>query len=204
MRPGVALDPQLVIMAKRPQTGRVKTRLARGIGKAEALRFFRNESAALIRRVARDPRWQTLIAVSPDNATHDRGIWPSDIPLVPQGSGDLGARMGRLFRELPPGPVVIIGADIPGITRRHIASAFAALGAHDAVLGPAEDGGYWLVGLRRRPRIAEIFAGVRWSSEHTFADTARNIDAQGMSLAVIETLADIDTDEDFRKWRRGG
>jgi rSAM/selenodomain-associated transferase 1 len=202
VRPGVALDPQLVIMAKRPQTGRVKTRLARGIGKAEALRFFRSESAALIRRVARDPRWQTLIAVSPDSATHDRGIWPSDIPLVPQGRGDLGARMGRLFDELPPGPAVIIGADIPGITRRHIASAFAALGAHDAVLGPAEDGGYWLVGLRRRPRIAEIFGNVRWSSEHTFADTARNIRRQGLSLAVIETLADIDTGDDFRKWRQ--
>lgn len=199
----MALDPQLVIMAKRPEIGRVKTRLARDIGKAEALRFFRGASASLIRRVARDPRWQTVIAVAPDMATHNRGIWPADIPRVPQGSGDLGARMGRLFRELPPGPVIIIGADIPGITSAHVASAFAALGNRDAVLGPADDGGYWLVGLRRRLRIAEIFDNVRWSSEHAFADTARNICRQGLSLAVIGILADIDTGDDFRTWRRG-
>lgn len=196
------LDPQLVIMAKRPEIGRVKTRLARDIGAAEALRFFRGASASLIRRIARDPRWQTVIAVAPDNATHDRGIWPSDIPRVPQGAGDLGARMGRLFLELPPGPVVIVGADIPDIARAHIASAFAALGSHDAVLGPADDGGYWLVGLRRRPRIAEIFADVRWSSEHTFADTAKNIRRQELSLAVLDTLGDIDTGADFSKWRQ--
>lgn len=189
-------------MAKRPEIGRVKTRLARDIGKAEALRFFRSASASLIRRVARDPRWQTVIAVAPDMAAHDRGIWPLDIPRVPQGGGDLGARMGRLFRELPPGPVVIIGADIPGITSAHVASAFAALGNYDAVLGPADDGGYWLVGLRRRPRIAEIFGDVRWSSEHTFDDTAKNIRDQGLSLAIIGTLADIDTGDDFRKWRQ--
>ncbi|MBX3446344.1 MAG: TIGR04282 family arsenosugar biosynthesis glycosyltransferase [Parvibaculaceae bacterium] len=197
------LDPQLVIMAKRPQIGRVKTRLARDIGAAEALRFFRSASASLIRRVARDPRWQTVIAIAPDEATHDRGIWPADIPRVPQGGGDLGARMGRLFRELPPGPVVIIGADIPGITRAHVACAFAALGNRDAVLGPADDGGYWLVGLRRRPRVAEIFGNVRWSSEHTFGDTAENIRSQALSLAVIGMLADIDTGDDFRKWRQG-
>lgn len=189
-------------MAKRPQIGRVKTRLARDIGAAEALRFFRGASASLIRRVARDPRWQTAIAVAPDLAVHERGIWPADIPRVPQGDGDLGARMGRLFHELPPGPVIIIGADIPGITRKHVASAFAALGQHDAVLGPADDGGYWLVGLRRRPRVAEIFADVRWSSEDTFNDTAKNIRGQGLSLAVIGTLADIDTGDDFRKWRQ--
>ncbi len=198
----MSLDPQLVIMAKRPAIGRVKTRLARDIGSAEALRFFRGATASLIRRVARDPRWQTVIAVSPDNATYDCGIWPAGIPRIPQGGGDLGARMGRLFRELPPGPVVIIGADIPGITRKHVATAFAALGNHDAVLGPADDGGYWLVGLRRRPRIAEIFAAVRWSSEHTFDDTANNIRGQGMSLAIVGTLADIDTGADFSKWRQ--
>ena len=198
----MSLDPQLVVMAKRPQIGRVKTRLARDIGACEALRFFRSASAALIRRVGRDPRWQTVIAVAPDDAMHERGIWPASVPRVPQGGGDLGERMGRLFRELPPGPVVIIGADIPGITSAHVASAFAALGKHDAVLGPADDGGYWLVGLRRRPRIAEIFANVRWSSEHTFGDTAKNIQGQGMSLAMIGTLADIDTGADFSKWRQ--
>ncbi len=111
----MSLDPQLVIMAKAPLIGRVKTRLARDIGGVEALRFFREAAASLIRRVGRDPRWRTVIAVSPDRAVHEPGIWPADIPRIGQGGGDLGARMGSLFRDLPPGPAVIVGADIPGI-----------------------------------------------------------------------------------------
>ena len=198
----MSLDPQLVIMAKTPQIGRVKTRLARDIGAVAAVRFFRGTAAGLIGRVAPDPRWRTVLALSPDRAVHQPGIWPDSLPRIAQGPGDLGARMGRLFRDLPSGPVVIIGADIPGIERRHIAQAFAALGRHDAVLGPAEDGGYWLVGLKRRPRIADIFDGVRWSSEHALADTTRNIRERHMSLALLARLADIDTGLDYARWKK--
>ena len=198
----MSLDPQLVIMAKTPLIGRVKTRLARDIGGVEALRFFRTAAASLIRRVGRDPRWQTVIAVAPDRAVHEPGIWPEDIPRIGQGEGDLGARMGSLFRDLPPGPVVIIGADIPGIGRRHVAQAFASLGRHDTVIGPAEDGGYWLVGMKRRPRVREIFEGVRWSSEDTMADTMKNIRRQNMSVAMLEPLADIDEGKDLAAWRK--
>ena len=190
-------------MAKQPLIGRVKTRLARDIGQTEALRFFRSASESLIRRVGSDPRWQTIIAVSPDRAVHERGIWPEDLPRVGQGEGDLGQRMGSLFRDLPPGPVVIVGADIPGIERKHIASAFAALGRHDTVIGPAEDGGYWLIGMKRRPRVKEIFEGVRWSSEHAMEDTLKNIRRQKMSVGVLERLCDVDTGADLEKWRRG-
>jgi hypothetical protein len=199
----VSLDPQLIIMAKTPLIGAVKTRLARDVGGVEALRFFRTAAQSLIRRVGRDPRWRTAIAASPDRAVHARGIWPEDIPRIGQGEGDLGHRMGRLFRDLPPGPVVIIGADIPGIERHHIAEAFAALGNHDAAIGPAEDGGYWLIGLKRRPRVAEIFHGVRWSSEHAMKDTLKNIRGQNMSVATLPRLPDIDTGADLAKWRRG-
>jgi len=198
----MSLDPQLVIMAKTPLIGRVKTRLARDIGGVEAVRFFRTASAGLIRRLARDPRWQTVLALTPDRAVHEKGVWPDGLPRVAQGSGDLGARMGRLFRDLPPGPVVIVGADIPGIRAAHVAAAFAALGRHDAVIGPAEDGGYWLIGLKRRPRVPEIFKGVRWSSVHTLEDTERNIRAAELNLARLESLADIDTGADHARWRR--
>ncbi|MEQ9225724.1 MAG: TIGR04282 family arsenosugar biosynthesis glycosyltransferase [Parvibaculum sp.] len=199
----MSLDPQLVIMAKAPLIGRVKTRLARDVGGVEALRFFRTAAASLIRRLGSDPRWRTVIAVSPDRAVYDAGIWPRDIPRIGQGGGDLGDRMGRLFRDLPPGPVVIVGADIPGIGAGHIAAAFAALGRHDAVFGPAEDGGYWLVGLKRRPRVHDIFEGVRWSSAETLADTVENVRMRKMSVAMLERLPDIDTGADYAKWKRG-
>lgn len=197
----MSLTPQLVVMAKRPALGAVKTRLAKGIGAVAAAKFYRRTSLDLLHRIGADPRWQTLLALSPDRAVHDGGVWPQAIPRIAQGPGDLGARMGRLMRDLPPGPVVIVGSDIPDIAPIHIAEAFARLGKADAVFGPSEDGGYWLVGLRRRPRVAEIFDAIRWSSEHALADTLRNAERAGLSVAKLETLSDIDTGDDYARWR---
>ncbi|MBI1262622.1 MAG: DUF2064 domain-containing protein [Rhizobiales bacterium] len=189
-------------MSKAPLLGQVKTRLAKGIGAAEATRFFRTTSQTMLRRMARDPRWQLLLALSPDRAVHDQGIWPAGIPRIAQGGGDLGARMGRLMRDLPPGPVVMIGGDIPAIQPHHIASAFKALGRADVVFGPAEDGGYWLVGLKRLPRVPDIFADVRWSSPHALADTLANVKRAGLRHEMLQTLPDIDTAEDYWRWRK--
>ena len=105
--------------------------------------------------------------------------------------------MGRLLRGAPPGPVCIVGADIPGIRRHHIARAFAALGRHDAVFGPAQDGGYWLVGLRRTRAVpATLFQGVRWSSRTALADTVATLGA--CRVAHIDTLRDVDVAADLR------
>ncbi len=174
---------------KTPVAGAVKTRLAREIGIAQATRFARHAVSALLGRVGADPRWQTILAVAPDGGVASR-CWPRRLSRMPQGRGDLGARMQRIFDVLPPGPVLIVGTDVPGITRRHIAQAFRLLGGHDAVLGPAADGGYWLVGLRRRPHTLQIFADVRWSSPHALADTLSNL--EGCSVAFAARLSDVD------------
>ena len=84
---------------------------------------------------------------------------------------------------------------MPHVTRAHIWAAFRLLGRHDAVLGPAEDGGYWLIGLRRRPRILRPFQGVRWSTPHALRDTLANL--RGRSVAQVATLPDVDTAADF-------
>ena len=190
----------LVVMLKEPRPGRVKTRLGREIGMTAAAWWFRHQTAHLLRRVE-DPRWHLVLAVSPDAEGMASRVWPAHLPRVAQGAGDLGDRMARLFRSLPPGPVCIIGADIPGITPAHVARAFAALGAHDAVIGPAPDGGYWLIGMKRRPRVREIFEGVRWSSEHAMEDTLKNIRRQKMSVTTLERLRDVDTGADLARWR---
>jgi len=181
-------------MAKAPVAGAVKTRLARQVGVAQATRFTRASATALLARVGCDPRWQTILAVTPDPVPACR-CWPRRVPRMPQGRGDLGARMQRIFDALPPGPVLIVGTDVPGITRSHIAHAFRLLGRHDAVLGSAADGGYWLVGLKRRPRTLQIFADVRWSSPHALADTLVNL--RGRSVAFAATLSDVDDAKDF-------
>lgn len=192
---------QLVVMAKRPELGRVKTRLGAGIGAVEATRFYRQTTYDLIRRMGTDARWQTVLALSPDRAVHEPALWPRDVPRVAQGAGDLGERMGRLMRDLPAGPVVIVGSDIPDISRAHIADAFRALGRHDAVIGPADDGGYWLIGLRRSTRVVEIFDNVRWSGEHARADTLWNVTRERLSLATLPVLGDIDTRDDYLRWK---
>jgi rSAM/selenodomain-associated transferase 1 len=186
---------RLVVMAKEPVAGRVKTRLAREIGVAAATRFARQAAAALLQRVGCDARWQTTVAAAPDVGAASR-LWPRHLGRVGQGGGDLGVRMQRLFDRMQPGPVVIVGTDVPGIRPAHIANAFRLLGRHDTVLGPATDGGYWLIGLRRRPRVAKPFAGVRWSSAHALADTLANL--EGHTVAFVATLKDVDDAVGYR------
>ena len=138
-----------------------------------------------------------MLAVDPDRDV-TKAFWPSRA-ILPQGEGDLGRRMQRLFASLPPGPVVIVGSDIPAIRAAHIAAAFKLLGGADAVLGPARDGGYWLVGLKRSPRVLRPFAGVRWSSAYALADTVANLDGKRVAFAAM--LSDVDAAEDYRRER---
>jgi rSAM/selenodomain-associated transferase 1 len=177
------MKQQLVVMAKAPVLGRVKTRLAREVGAVAALRFHRLTADRLIRRLGRDRRWRLIVATTPGPRFR--------AALMPQAHGDLGARMRRPLERLPPGPVVIIGADIPGATRAHVAAAFRALGTHDLVLGPATDGGYWLVGAKRRPLPRGLFRGVRWSTGHALADTLAGVPPR-FSVALVAVLEDVD------------
>ena len=188
-------------MVKEPRPGRVKTRLGRDLGMTAAAWWFRLQSRALLRRV-QDPRWHLVLAVAPDRAGMTSRVWPAHLTRWPQGRGNLGDRMGRMLRGAPPGPVCVIGADIPGITAAHIANAFNALRANDAVFGPAHDGGYWLIGLKRsRPIPPRLFANVRWSTEHALADTITTL--PNHRIAQIATLKDVDTIDDLPMTNRG-
>ncbi|MBT7248207.1 MAG: glycosyltransferase [Rhodospirillaceae bacterium] len=181
----------LVVMAKAPRMGRVKTRLAADIGTLAAWNFYRRTLARVVRPLARDPRWTLWLAVNPDATVTDDQLWPVRSRRITQGDGDLGRRMARVMAVMPTGPVVIIGADIPGIRPCHIWQAFKAMGRHDAVFGPAADGGYWLVGQRRTPRMADIFQNVRWSSADALADTRANLPT-GWRAHTLGILTDVD------------
>ena len=190
---------RLIVMVKEPRPGRVKTRLGRDIGMTRAAWWFRHQSAALLRRIT-DPRWETLLAVAPDHSGLASRVWPAHLPRLPQGPGNLGNRMARLLRSQPPGPTCIIGADIPGIQRHHIAEAFSALGPNDAVFGPATDGGYWLLGLKRAaPPPPGFLQNVRWSTEHALADSMATLPHH--RIALTTTLRDVDTAADLLLWK---
>lgn len=182
-------------MVKEPVPGRVKTRLGQDIGMTNAAWWFRHQALSLIRRL-QDPRWELIIAVSPEKAGMTSRIWPAHLPRHPQGHGDLGQRMARLLRGTAPGPACLIGADIPAISKTHIQDAFDALGRNDAVFGPATDGGFWLVGLKH-PAAApsSLFKNVRWSSEHALNDSKATL--PDYRITDVAKLADIDTSDDL-------
>ena len=192
----MGLVNHLVVFAKQPRLGAVKTRLGREIGMVPAALFYRRQLGMVLDRLGHDPRWRPWLAVTPDGAVD--GPWPLQWTVFPQGPGDLGQRMARAMAALPPGPVVLVGADVPDIRPAHVARAFRALGDHDAVFGPAADGGYWLVGLRRRPPLPGLFEGVRWSTGHALADTMANLDH---APALIDTLDDVDDRASWERWR---
>lgn len=184
----------LVVMVKSPKAGNVKTRLSRDIGTIPATFFYRHMVNNVISRLAADNRWQTILAVTPDTDIL-KPYWPLDIARIEQGSGDLGQRMQHVMDITIPGPTVIIGTDIPEITPSHIEKAFKALGNSDAVFGPSDDGGYWLVGLKRTPRIRSVFNNVRWSSEFTLQDTLQNL--KSANVEEIMVLRDVDNGKEY-------
>ena len=187
--------PTLVVMVKEPRPGRVKTRLGRDIGLTASAWWFRHQTRRLLRRIE-DPRWQVVLAVSPDREGLQSRIWPAHLPRVPQGAGHLGDRMARLLDGLRPGPVAVIGADIPAIQRPHIARAFRALADSEAVFGPAPDGGYWLVGVKGLRSMPQGFLqNVRWSSAHALEDSIQSL--EGRSFSLVDSLSDVDTAADL-------
>lgn len=194
-------DPLVVLMLKEPVAGEVKTRLAQTIGAAAAAGVYRALICRLMRRLAGAPG-DIIIAVNRPPAALRRS-WHRrfGLPLVPQGRGSLGDRMRRLNDAAPSGPVLFLGADTPDVDRTDIAAATRRLGGHDAVFGPATDGGYWLAGLARRRPAPDVFERVRWSSEHALADTIASLPVRA-KIARLRTLADIDTDTDYRVWLR--
>lgn len=183
---------QLVIMVKEPVAGRVKTRLGREIGVAAATGFYRHTLNVVTSRLSCDPRWQTELSVAPAPAIASACL-PPHITRVPQTGSDLGARMQHILARPQPGPVVVIGTDIPAVAPCHIAGAFRALGQHDIVFGPAADGGFWLVGMRRTPRLFQAFRSVRWSSPHTLRDCLDGLARPPIaSVGLVKTLSDAD------------
>jgi len=194
----------LVLFVRAPQLGLGKRRLAREIGDVATMRFERLMLALLLRRLAADRRWRLRIAVTPDKARRKARHWRRGVAVTGQGGGDLGIRMRRALAACPPGPVVLVGGDIPGLSANHVVAAFHVLGTNDLVFGPAKDGGFWLVGARRRPRLPPLFDKVRWSSHYALADTLAGL-PRWVMVGFVDRLEDVDDGEAYHRLvpRRG-
>lgn len=192
----------MLVFVRAPEPGRVKTRLAAAIGAEGALRVYKRlaeHTVAEVRALAAEDV-EVRVHYTPADAGDAVREWLGDGPVyLPQAeSGDLGVRMGDAFAGAFAAGVervVIVGSDLPELTAALLRRAFEALDAHPAVLGPARDGGYYLLGMRRM--IGGIFSGVPWSTSDVLAATLERFHAAGVEPAMLEELADVDEVEDL-------
>ena len=199
--------PALLVFAKEPVPGRVKTRLAATIGAAPAADVYRELAVATVAQAGRARDAGVVRAVElwcapdPDSAYFAQLAAAAGASRHPQSGGDLGARMAHaIAAALARHPaVLLIGTDCPALDVAYLAHAAALLAGQDAVLGPAEDGGYVLVGATR----PLPFAGVRWSSPHALADTEAAFAAAGLAWRTAPMLWDVDGPADLARWRAG-
>jgi uncharacterized protein len=193
----VAAD--VIVFVKAPRSGTVKTRLACTLGNETACDIYKALVASVLRTFSSFPSVQ--LRFSPDDALSDITPWlRPGWAAHPQGPGDLGQRMLRAFAHSfgrGMSKVIIIGSDCPEITLRDIDQASDALSSHGLVLGPATDGGYWLIGLTKSEPA--LFEEITWSSRHVLAETLARAAALGIRVHLLRSLSDIDTAEDWER-----
>ena len=184
---------RLAIFARAPVYGRVKTRLAKDIGKQAALAAHRELLARTMDNLGA-PNDAFKAELWLDGHCPEMRAWQRRMPVRRQPEGDLGARMLAAFAG---GASVVVGSDVPPLGASYVASALDALGNADLVLGPVEDGGYCLIGMNE-PR-PELFADIPWSTDAVLAETIKA--ARRLSVVLLETLWDVDVAADLQRWR---
>ena len=188
----------LIIFVRRPELGKVKTRIAKSVGARQALVIY-NELLKHTREVVTKCDVQRHLFYTDDIIRDDD--W-SNTKFIKhrQASGDLGDKMSAAFEVClrQSHKVVIIGSDCATLQPAIIERAFAALDESDVVIGPTFDGGYYLLGLKEPREV--LFKGIEWSTPVVFEQTIAAINHEGLSYTELPQLADIDHIEDWEKW----
>jgi rSAM/selenodomain-associated transferase 1 len=193
---------RLIVFVKVPRLGTVKTRVAQTAGHERALKIYRELVEAVLEGIRTVPNVE--LHFTPADALSEIQPWlRENWTAHAQGEGDLGERMHRAFADaFASGAerVVIIGSDAPEVRTGDIRAAWKELKSHDIVVGPAIDGGYWLIGLRA-PQ-PELFREIAWSSEQVLGQTLARAKAVGLKIQLLRILTDVDTEEDWNAYVR--
>ncbi len=191
----------VILFVKLPERGRVKSRLALHAGEDTALRLYENMVLDVIDMLKRG-RFPFRICYTPPDARDQMTGWlGQEYDYLPQTGDDLGDRMEEAFAGVFSGDVeeaLLIGSDIPGLTTEVIEEAFTSLLTNDAVIGPADDGGYYLIGFRKNTFTSRIFHDMVWSTSTVFRETLDRLQEASVTLHVLPEMTDIDTLEDLR------
>jgi uncharacterized protein len=195
----------VAIMAKAPQSGQVKTRLCPPLSYREAAELYRCFLLDKIAQVSTLQRAAPVVSYSPDDSRPlFEDLTPLHFMLIPQHGDDLGARLlftfDRLFRQGFT-QVIVIDSDTPTLPTAYLEQALMLIAerVNDVVLGPTEDGGYYLIGLRQSHR--ELFEQMPWSTSQVFPETRRRSEQYGLTVACTEYWYDVDTPEDLSRLR---
>jgi uncharacterized protein len=190
---------RVIVFAKAPVPGFAKTRLIPALGAERAAALAERLLAHAVHEALAAGLGPVEVCGAPDADHPAFQALPAAVQRSAQGEGDLGERMARAFaRALGPEgapPCLLIGTDAPGLDAACLRNAATALAQHDAVFGPALDGGYTLVGLRRP--AAALFTDMVWSTAQVMADTRTRLQALGLRHAELAPLSDIDEPADL-------
>lgn len=205
------MKPKLMIFCKSPVPGKVKTRLIPAIGESAACELHIELATRQINDCL-DPRILALVDVElwcvPD--THCHFFHQFDLPLKMQVGEDLGERMSHAFASLDV-PGILIGIDCPDLSVDYILNAITKLESHDAIIGPAEDGGYGLIGLQlygqlneqvSTEEIKKVFENILWSTDSVCADTCKAFNQVYDNWALLPLLWDVDREEDHKRYKQ--
>ncbi len=187
----------VILLARAPRLGRVKTRLAADVGDQRALEIYRRLGSGVVRQIA--PVASITVWFDPPDALDEMRAWLGDCTYRPQPEGDLGVRLAHAFAEHfannPGEPAVAVGTDAPGVDAGVIAEASRALRGAEVVIGPASDGGYYLIGRARFH--GDLFVGIPWGTERVFETTAAASAAVGVDPVIMRELRDVDRAADL-------
>ena len=186
------VSPKLSIFARLPVPGKVKTRLIPAVGEEGAARIYARLLAHTV-EVARASGLDFELRVTGGEVEAFHDLFGAETQVVDQGGGDLGEKMARVDA-----PALLIGSDCPGLSVPLLQAAAGALADRRVVLGPANDGGYYLIGFTEP--VPFLFEDMEWSTPKVLPETLTRLVAHGYGPAILPELADIDTGEDLAQW----
>jgi rSAM/selenodomain-associated transferase 1 len=198
----------VIIFARLPEKGKVKTRLAKTLGDDFAVKFYKICSEHTFSECWKTVSGDTTVYVFYQDINNQESIknWAGkDFRAFPQSGGDIGIRMLNAFNFVFDERIkkaVLIGTDIPDISSEIISNALTSLDTNEVVVGPAKDGGYYLIGMKKT--IGFLFEKIEWGTGKVFEDTLYGINKNNIKSEIICELYDIDTEQDLKEWMLEG
>jgi rSAM/selenodomain-associated transferase 1 len=187
------MSPRVILFTRFPESGSAKTRLIPALGAERAAQLHRVLTERTVQAVRSSGLMLELRTTGAPTAAFEE--WLGRLSIIDQGEGDLG---NRLSRAGPPYPTIFIGADAPDLTPALLQLAAHELQNASAVIGPAEDGGYWLLGLSHP--VDAVFEGIEWGTSSVFGQTMDRLAAARIDPVLLPKLADCDRPEDLARW----